>query len=76
VSGLGSERTRSHARWTRWALRLSEPERPPRAVLDADVIFSRVLYELLGRLALQQRLLTLIWSDELLAEAKRVLMAR
>jgi predicted nucleic acid-binding protein len=60
----------------RWALRLSERERPPRAVLDADVIFSRVLYELLGRLALQQRLLTLIWSDELLVEAERVLAAR
>jgi hypothetical protein len=27
---------------------LSEPEPPPRAVLDTDVIFSRVLYELLG----------------------------
>jgi hypothetical protein len=60
----------------RWALRLSERERPPRAVLDTDVIFSRVLYELLGRLALQQRLLTLIWSDELLVEAERVLAAR
>jgi predicted nucleic acid-binding protein len=68
--------TRSRVRWTRWALRLSEPERPPRAVLDTDVIFSRVLYELLGRLALKQRLLTLIWSDELLAEAERVLAAR
>lgn len=55
---------------------MSEPERLPRAVLDTDVIFSRVLHELLGRLALQQRLLTLIWSDELLAEAERVLMAR
>jgi len=42
-------------------------------VLDSDVIFSRVLYELLGRLALQQRLLTLIWSEDLLAEAERVL---
>lgn len=49
---------------------------PPRAVLDSDVIFSRVLYELLGRLALQQRLLTLIWSEELLAEAERVLTER
>jgi predicted nucleic acid-binding protein len=54
---------------------LSEHQ-PPRAVLDTDVIFSRVLYEPLGRLALQQRLLTLIWSDELLAEAERVLTAR
>ncbi|MBB4663934.1 PIN domain-containing protein [Conexibacter arvalis] len=50
--------------------------RPPRAVLDSDVIFSRVLYQLLGRLALQQRLLTLIWSEELLAEADRVLTER
>lgn len=71
-----SGRTRSRARLTRWALRLSERERPPRVVLDTDVIFSRVLYELLGRLALQQRLLTLIWSDELLVEAERVLAAR
>jgi predicted nucleic acid-binding protein len=55
---------------------LSERERPPRAVLDTDVIFSRVLYELLGRLALQQRLLALIGSDELLVEAERVLAAR
>lgn len=66
---------RSPARWMSRARRLSE-RRPPRAVLDADVIFSRVLYELLGRIALQQRLLTLIWSDELLAEAQRVLTAR
>lgn len=50
--------------------------RPPRAVLDSDVIFSRVLYELLGRLALQQRLLTLIWSEDLLSEAERVLKER
>jgi predicted nucleic acid-binding protein len=49
---------------------------PLQAVLDSDVIFSRVLYELLGRLALQQRLLTLIWSEELLAEAERVLTER
>lgn len=55
---------------------MSEQGRPPRAVLDADVIFSRVLYELLGRLALRQRVLTLIWSEELLAEAERVLTAR
>ena len=55
---------------------MSERERPPRAVLDTDVIFSRVLHELLGRLALRRRALTLIWSDELLAEAARVLMAR
>ncbi len=66
---------RSRARWMSRARRLSEG-RPPRAVLDSDVIFSRVLYELLGRLALQQRLLTLIWSEDLLAEAERVLTER
>jgi hypothetical protein len=49
---------------------------PPRAVLDSDVIFSRVLYELLGRAAASARLLTLVWSDELLEEAKRVLVER
>jgi hypothetical protein len=43
---------------------------PPRAVLDSDVIFSRVLYELFGRAAATAGLLTLLWSDELLAEAK------
>jgi predicted nucleic acid-binding protein len=40
------------------------------------VIFSRVLYELLGRAAAGARLLTLMWSDELLEEAKRVLVER
>lgn len=49
---------------------------PPRAVLDSNVIFSRVLYELLGRVAGSLRLLHLIWSDELLAEAERVLIER
>ena len=49
---------------------------PPRAVLDSNVIFSRVLYELLGRVAATLRLLDLIWSDELLAEAERVLIER
>lgn len=49
---------------------------PPRAVLDTDVIFSRVLHELLGRIASELRLLTLIWSDELLAEAERILAER
>ncbi|HWT94921.1 MAG TPA: PIN domain-containing protein [Solirubrobacteraceae bacterium] len=48
----------------------------PRAVLDSNVIFSRVLHELLGRCASEARLLDLIWSDELLAEAKRVLQER
>jgi predicted nucleic acid-binding protein len=49
---------------------------PPRAVLDSNVIFSRVLYELLGRVAASLRLLDLIWSEELLAEAERVLIER
>ncbi len=46
----------------------------PRAVLDSNVIFSRVLHEFLGRLALEARLLDIVYSDELLAETKRVLM--
>jgi len=53
---------------------LSDATRPPRAVLDTDVIYSRVLHELIGRLAYQERLLTLIWSDELLSEARRTLI--
>lgn len=48
----------------------------PRAVLDSDVIFSRVLQELLGRLATGPRLFTLIWSDELLAEVRSAPMRR
>lgn len=48
----------------------------PRAVLDTQVIFSRVLHELLGRLASELRLMNLIWSDELLDEAARVLAER
>jgi len=50
--------------------------RPPRAVLDSDVIFSRVLYELFGRAAATAGLLTLLWGDELLAEARRALIER
>jgi len=45
-------------------------------VLDVDVIYSRVLHELLGRAATDARLLELIWSDELVAEAERVLRDR
>ncbi len=45
-----------------------------RAVLDADIIYSRVLHELMERVAIDLRLLDLTWSDELLAEAKRSLM--
>jgi predicted nucleic acid-binding protein len=48
----------------------------PRAVLDSNVIFSRVLHELMGRIATGARLLDLVWSDELLAEAKRVLQEK
>ena len=55
---------------------MSDDARLPRAVLDTDVIYSRVLHELIGRLAHQERLLTLIWSDELLKEAKRILVER
>jgi len=50
------------------------PSGPPRAVLDSDVVFSRVLHDLLGRHATGPRLLTLIWSDELLAEARSALV--
>lgn len=50
--------------------------RPPRAVLDSDIIFSRVLHELLGRVARRLRLLDLVWSAQLLAEAKRSLIVR
>ena len=51
-------------------------ERLPRAILDSDVIFSRVLHELFGRVAAEARLLDLIWSEPLLAEAERVLIER
>jgi predicted nucleic acid-binding protein len=49
---------------------------PARAVLDADIIYSRVLYELVGRTAMRLRLLDLFWSDELLAEAKQSLIEK
>jgi predicted nucleic acid-binding protein len=42
----------------------------PRAVLDADIIYSRVLHDLMGRAARRLRLLDLFWSEELLAEAR------
>jgi len=48
----------------------------PRAVLDADIVFSRVLHELMGRLATGARLFDLVWSEELLDEAKSSLMKR
>ncbi len=55
---------------------MSDDARPPRAVLETDIIYSRVLHELIGRIAYQERLLTLIWSEELLDEAKRILVER
>lgn len=48
----------------------------PRAVLDADIVFSRVLHELMGRLATGARLFDLVWSEVLLDEAKSSLMKR
>jgi predicted nucleic acid-binding protein len=45
----------------------------PRAVLDADIIFSRVLHDLMGRTARDLRVLDLVWSEELLAETRRSL---
>jgi predicted nucleic acid-binding protein len=42
----------------------------PRAVLDTDIIYSRVLHDLMGRVARRLRLLDLFWSEELLAEAR------
>ena len=37
---------------------------PPRAVLDAAIIYSRVLHELMGRVADDLRLFDLVWSEE------------
>jgi predicted nucleic acid-binding protein len=48
----------------------------PRAVLDTDIIFSRVLHELMGRIAAELRLLDLFWSEQLLAEAQRSLVEK
>jgi len=47
---------------------------PAKAVLDSNVLFSRVLHELFGRLASAGSLLELIWSDELVREMTRVLI--
>ena len=49
---------------------------PPRAVLDADIIYSRVLHDLMGRVAGDLGLLNLVWSRELLDETKRALIRR
>jgi predicted nucleic acid-binding protein len=47
---------------------------PPKAVLDTNVVFSRVLHELLGRAATTGDLLEFLWSEELVQETIRVLM--
>lgn len=49
---------------------------PPRAVLDSDIVFSRVLHELMGRVAKRLGLLDLVWSEELLTEARRSLVEK
>jgi predicted nucleic acid-binding protein len=49
---------------------------PPRAVLDSDIVFSRVVHELMGRVARRLELLDLVWSKELLAEARRSLIEK
>jgi len=49
---------------------------PSRIVLDSSILFSRVLHELFGRLALEAALFAIVWSDELLAETKRALIER
>jgi predicted nucleic acid-binding protein len=47
---------------------------PAKAVLDSNVLFSRVLHELLGRLASTGDLLEFLWSEELIRETTRVLI--
>ena len=54
---------------------MNEHQRP-RAILDTDIIFSRVLHELMGRIAAELRLLDLFWSEQLLAEAHRSLVEK
>jgi hypothetical protein len=44
---------------------------PPRAVLDVDIIYSRVLHDLMGRIARRLRLLDLVWIEDLLAAIER-----
>ncbi len=55
---------------------MSGTDPPPRAVIDADIIFSRVLHDLMGRAAQRMRLFNPVWTTELLAEAKQALMQR
>jgi hypothetical protein len=52
---------------------VSDSERP-RAVLDADIIYSRAMHELIGRVAAELRLLDLFWSEQLLTEAQSSLI--
>lgn len=56
--------------------RVSRADPPPRAVIDADIVYSRVLHDLMGRVADDLGLLDLVWSQELLAEAKQALIER
>jgi hypothetical protein len=60
---------------TRWARLPSEPRRPA-AAGGHRRIYSRVLHDLMGRVADDLGLLNLVWSRELLAEAKQALMER
>lgn len=53
---------------------MSRADPPPRAVIDADIIYSRVLHDLMGRVAGRLGLLNLVWSRELLAETKQALI--
>lgn len=53
---------------------MSNEEGLARVAPDSAVLFSRVLHELIGRLALAYRLFDVVWSDELLDETKRVLI--
>lgn len=55
---------------------MSRADPPPRAVIDADIIYSRVLHDLMGRVADDLGLPDLVWSQELLAEAKQALIER
>jgi predicted nucleic acid-binding protein len=55
---------------------VSRADPPPRAVIDADIVYSRVLHDLMGRVADDLGLLSLVWSRELLAEAEQALMER
>lgn len=49
---------------------------PPHAVLDTDIIYCRVLHELMGRVARGLRLLDLFWSEELLTKARDALVEK